>query len=128
MNKYFEKMRKTGIDYLKRKGQLQTDYSSPFSTEQSLAYKYWAISERIDSSEIMVNDLPDIIDVKAFLNVFEEAGIRTLVIARSDYHWLPRLIECGWIVDGECRVFSKESELYSGKTMIEKGVRIKKSE
>jgi len=126
MNKYFQQMRQTGVSYRKKaENSNQKEFVSPFSEAQRLAFHYWSIADRIHSTEIYLSGLPDGMNVPELLNVYEEAEIYSLVIAPSDYFWLPKFAAAGWAIDEECQVFSRETELYYGKPMIETGIRVK---
>lgn len=128
-NRYFKDMQRRGIAYRKaqqRCPQNNGDESLPtlFSQGQSYAYKYWAIAERMNATEIIVDELPDREEICQFVNTFREAGIMSIVVISHARNNVALLFSAGCVIGEECKVFRKETQLYNGKTEIVHGLRV----
>lgn len=124
-NRYFQKMQRKGIAYRKQVSPHPIDSTNRLYTEGvSLAYKYWAISERYNASDIFIDVLPDLNTTRELLDTFRAAEINTIVISIDNESMIGELVTLGCRVIGECKVFRRETELYAGALEILKGIRV----
>ena len=125
-NRYFQKMQRNGIAFRKRIFPSQiTPFNKIYSYGASLAYKYWAISERYNATDIFIDELPDEnITTKELLDTFRAADIRTIVVSVENEDRIAELERLGCKLVGKCKVFRRETELYYGSLEILKGFRI----
>ena len=124
-NRYFQKMQRNGINYRKRIAPLPiTSTNRIFSEGESLAYKYWAISDRYNASDIFIDVLPEVPHLEEMLETFRAAGIKTVVIAIENENRITDLKKLGCKLVGECKVFRRETMLYHGTLEILKGFRL----
>lgn len=124
-NRYFQKMQRKGIAYRKKIAPRPIDSSRKLYSEgASLAYKYWAISERYNASDIFIDVLPDLNTTRELLDTFRAAEINTIVISIDNKTMIGELETLGCRIIGECKVFRRETELYYGSLEILKGIRV----
>lgn len=124
-NRYFQKMQQKGIKYRKRIAPLPINKTNRIYTEgESIAYKYWAISDRYNATDIFIDVLPETNILKEMVETFRAAGIKTVVISIENVVRISDLITFGCKLVGECKVFRRESMLYHGTLEILKGYRI----
>lgn len=118
-NKYFNQMRHEGIAYSKKNGN-----NMLYSPGQSLAFRYWAIAERIHSTEIVVDALPIKDYMPDFLRTYKNAGINEIVLYGDAKSQVQLLSSFNCIELGECCVFRQETDLFTGKLERIKGLKI----
>ena len=131
-NIFFQEMRRIGIRY--RKGRyspkdnkrFMQDVIPPFSEGQSFAFRFWAIADRYNSSDIIIDDLPSENEIRVMLSTFARAGIKTFVVNNTQI--VERLINYDCIAQDETKVYRRETELYYGNLEIIKGIRMKINE
>ena len=125
-NKYFHNMRKRGISYRKRLEQEERSVTENplYSEGQSLAYKFWAVADRLSSSDILVDIVPEEKDLDLFLETFRRAGITDIVLTGDAAKHTDTLISHDCRIDGEAKVFRRETQLYPGDLEIVKGIRV----
>lgn len=120
-NKYFQEMRKKGVSYRRNNKDLD---NSLFSKGESLAFKYWAIAERMDATDILIDEFPENVFLHDFIETFRNAGIKYIVFSGKEPDSWDAIIDEGCSVCEEIKVFRRESQLYDGRLQIIKGLKI----
>lgn len=124
-NSYFKEMRQNGIRHKREKPLKEIRHGSPlppYSEGQSFAFKFWAIADRYHANEITVDDLPeDISEIPVMLDTFSAAGIDEILVKTEDAHIADKLRDLGCSPIRESKVCSRETELYTGDLIIQKG-------
>ena len=129
-NKYFKEMQRLGIKYRKygiTEKSSKFGFAPPYSEGQSFAYKFWAIADRYNANEVIVDDLPIFAnELNIMLNTFVSAGIENIVIKKEqveDLSDILTLFGCETIC--ECKVFRQETQLYIGELEIINGIKMR---
>lgn len=122
-NRYFKDMQRAGTAYRKGKPLPKTKHSfcPPYSEGQSFAFKFWSIADRYNSTQIVVDDLPEESQIPIMIATFKAAGIEELFVAEKDDHIAQALKEHGCTRTNECKAFRRETELYDGELEIISG-------
>ena len=124
-NQYFQKMQRNGITYRKQISPYPINqFNRLYSEGASLAFMYWAISERYHATDIYIDELPDLDITRELLDTFRAAGIKTFVISKDIKSSIADLEMLGCRFAGEGKVFRRETELYYGTLEIIKGYRL----
>ncbi len=75
-------MKRRGIAYRKQLYPFSINsFNKLFSDGASLAFMYCAISERYNSTDIFVDELPDMDTMKELIDTFRAAEVKAIVIA-----------------------------------------------
>ena len=124
-NRFFLKMQRKGITYRKQIAPASiSSFNRLFSEGASLAFKYWAISERYNATDIFIDVFPDDETTKEMINTFKAAGVNTIVISIDCEYMIKDLEKLGCRLVGKCKVFRRETELYYGHLEILQGYRV----
>ena len=85
-NAYFKEMQNNGKRYRKGKPPIAPMHGSPlppYTEGQSYAFKFWAIADRYNSTQIVVDDLPEESQLPIMIATFKAAGIEELFVAEK---------------------------------------------
>jgi len=124
-NQYFQRLRAKGIQYRKEQNGIVINCENGlFSSGVSAAYKFWAIAERYNASDIYIDEFPPEDSIKELIATFQEADISSFVISKSKLCRETDLVSLGCKLAGECKVYRQETELYTGQLEIIKGIRV----
>ena len=123
-NAYFKEMQNNGKRYRNGKPPIAPRHGSPlppYTEGQSYAFKFWAIADRYNSTQIVVDDLPEESQIPIMIATFYASGNEEIFVANKDEQIAKSLAEHGCTRIKECKVIRKETELHEGNLEILRG-------
>lgn len=124
-NSYFKEMRENGVRYRNGKTLKETRHGSPlppYTEGQSYAFKFWAVAERYDANEIVVDDLPEeISEIPVMIDTLAAAGIKKILVKSEDMCIAEALRGLGYSPIRDSKVYSRETELHKEELIVQKG-------
>lgn len=124
-NKFFRSMRNEGKAHRKELENAGLQQETPlFSNAQHEAFKFWAVAEWYNASDIYVDTLPSHELLEGFIGTFRDSEIGSFVLSENELNRRNELEALGCSVGEKCTVIRSENKLYKGPDELIRGVRI----